>query len=416
MHNSILYTRCPTCSTAFKVTNELLAIAAGKVRCGACLAIFQASDYMLEPVKKEAIIETITTSDTKQPESEAEVDTEAELQPEKDLNQAKIENEEMFEEDFYDENDFKADYFEKSDLEKVDDELELEEKNLTAEDLEDVSEETPHTEEQKLSFEEDFDFENNEVENEAQEVQEIQSDDATLDDSSLEFDESDYLDESFEIEPNDQNHFNEENSLAFDEYDTNETEEFGNELELAVQINTQIDDVEADPDPLDEFNDIVEASQSGIRSKIILASIVTLLIISMTQIWTNRQAIAWNDTWAPAMNTLCNALPCKLKPKRAVNEIKLLQRQVSPHQEKEKTLDIKVLLVNQAKFAQPYPVIKIAFSDKNGKEVALKRFKPSNYLRSGSKDQFMPPNAEVHIQFHTKTPHPDALGFEFIFE
>jgi predicted Zn finger-like uncharacterized protein len=165
MDNSTLYTRCPTCSTAFKVTNELLAIAAGKVRCGACLAIFQASDYMLEPVKKEAIIETITTSDTKQPESEAEVDTEAELQPEKDLNQAKIENEEMFEEDFYDENDFKADYFEKSDLEKVDDELELEEKNLTAEDLEDVSEETPHTEEQKLSFEEDFDFENNEVEN-----------------------------------------------------------------------------------------------------------------------------------------------------------------------------------------------------------------------------------------------------------
>ncbi len=454
MDNSILYTRCPTCSTAFKVTNEFLAIAGGKVRCGACLAIFQASDYMLEPVKKAEAVEEIPSPEIvktetsiseflqqavvdNQPEpgsvQRSEVKTETELEPEPELEsveelepnsetdpepeqessrepdtefvqdpeQSKSENQPLFGENFYKEADLEPES-----------------------DLKDESEQAENIKEPQLTFEEAFDFEDELEEKKVYDIEKPQTNDSELEEKDPEFyesddfDKNDDLDESFEIEPSDQNHLNEENGLAFDELDSIEvdTDDFGNESELAEQINAQIDDAESEPDPLDEFSDIVEADQSGIRSKIILTSISLLLVVVFFQIWTNRQAIAWNDTWGSMMKTVCNALPCKLKPKRAVNEIKLLQRQFSPHQEKEKTLDVKVLLINQAKFAQPYPVIKIIFSDKNGKEVAVKRFKPSNYLRNRSKKEFMPSNAEVHIQFDTKTPHPDALGFEFIFE
>lgn len=43
MANSLI-TRCPKCSTAFRVNDEVLSMAKGKVRCGQCFHIFNASD------------------------------------------------------------------------------------------------------------------------------------------------------------------------------------------------------------------------------------------------------------------------------------------------------------------------------------------------------------------------------------
>ena len=40
------FTRCPECDTAFIVTDEHLALAGGKVRCGNCKAIFDARQFL----------------------------------------------------------------------------------------------------------------------------------------------------------------------------------------------------------------------------------------------------------------------------------------------------------------------------------------------------------------------------------
>jgi len=42
----MMLTRCPTCSTAFRVTSEQLKVRAGKVRCGHCSAVFNALDTL----------------------------------------------------------------------------------------------------------------------------------------------------------------------------------------------------------------------------------------------------------------------------------------------------------------------------------------------------------------------------------
>ena len=52
-------TRCPNCETTFRVTSSQLSVADGKVRCGTCLRVFNASDHMLlENYDDEASIET----------------------------------------------------------------------------------------------------------------------------------------------------------------------------------------------------------------------------------------------------------------------------------------------------------------------------------------------------------------------
>ena len=43
-----MYTQCPECATAFRVTAEVLKQAAGKVRCGGCGGAFNALDYLSE--------------------------------------------------------------------------------------------------------------------------------------------------------------------------------------------------------------------------------------------------------------------------------------------------------------------------------------------------------------------------------
>ena len=57
-----MYTQCPDCDIAFKVTAEVLKQAAGMVRCGSCGTAFNSLEYLSEqmpdqPVRKETDIE-----------------------------------------------------------------------------------------------------------------------------------------------------------------------------------------------------------------------------------------------------------------------------------------------------------------------------------------------------------------------
>jgi len=45
MAQKTLLTRCPHCDTRFRVTDEQLGIAKGKVRCGSCMDVFNAREH-----------------------------------------------------------------------------------------------------------------------------------------------------------------------------------------------------------------------------------------------------------------------------------------------------------------------------------------------------------------------------------
>lgn len=49
-----MYTQCPDCSTAFRVTADILRQAAGKVRCGGCGNAFNALEYLSETMPEQA--------------------------------------------------------------------------------------------------------------------------------------------------------------------------------------------------------------------------------------------------------------------------------------------------------------------------------------------------------------------------
>ena len=51
-----IITQCPNCSTSFKVKEVQLNAAAGAVRCGACLVVFQAIEHMLQDLIDEELV------------------------------------------------------------------------------------------------------------------------------------------------------------------------------------------------------------------------------------------------------------------------------------------------------------------------------------------------------------------------
>lgn len=71
-----MYTRCPTCSTCFRVTDRHLAIAKGKVRCGQCQLVFDAPSNAIDdlPSKQTTLPPVVATQEkieTRAPETKS---------------------------------------------------------------------------------------------------------------------------------------------------------------------------------------------------------------------------------------------------------------------------------------------------------------------------------------------------------
>ncbi|MBT8067972.1 MAG: zinc-ribbon domain-containing protein [Gammaproteobacteria bacterium] len=72
-----MYTQCPDCSTAFRVTAEVLKQAAGKVRCGGCGIAFNALEYLSEQMPEQPATKEVEaplpelTPEPRQPEEQA---------------------------------------------------------------------------------------------------------------------------------------------------------------------------------------------------------------------------------------------------------------------------------------------------------------------------------------------------------
>jgi predicted Zn finger-like uncharacterized protein len=63
-----MYTQCPECDVAFRVTAQVLKQAAGKVRCGGCGVAFNALAYLSEENP------TATRSPVSQPDDESSLE------------------------------------------------------------------------------------------------------------------------------------------------------------------------------------------------------------------------------------------------------------------------------------------------------------------------------------------------------
>ena len=124
------------------------------------------------------------------------------------------------------------------------------------------------------------------------------------------------------------------------------------------------------------------------------------------------------DSWAknpdfrPVYEWLCPRLHCQLPVMRSLDDIRSKNLVVRADPDVPGRLMVDALIVNQARFAQPFPVIELRFSSMDGRPIAARRFAPEEYLAGELKGATMfVPLTPVHIAFAIDDPGTDAVSY-----
>jgi len=115
--------------------------------------------------------------------------------------------------------------------------------------------------------------------------------------------------------------------------------------------------------------------------------------------------------WLPEQ--VCKVAGCKLEPLRDLTQLLLTNVVVRAHPERPEVRQIDLLLVNSGNFDQAFPDIEITFSTPAGDRVAWKRFTPTQYLGGDMKDATsIPRKTPVRISLEVTDPGTLAYSYE----
>jgi len=103
------------------------------------------------------------------------------------------------------------------------------------------------------------------------------------------------------------------------------------------------------------------------------------------------------------------------EPLHDPEKIQMLNYNVFAHPNESGVLLISATLKNIAKFEQPYPIIELRLSDSKSKVIALRRFKPNEYLQNHKNKLMLAKDQQSKINLKIKDPGSKATRFQFKF-
>ncbi|RDL43939.1 DUF3426 domain-containing protein [Marinomonas piezotolerans] len=106
----------------------------------------------------------------------------------------------------------------------------------------------------------------------------------------------------------------------------------------------------------------------------------------------------------------CSYIGCTLPAFEDVSKINIEHVRVQSHPTQANILQVNAIMTNESSFAQPMPKLALEFYDLNGKPVAARLFAPRNYLHKDFLDiTYMPPNTPIHIVIPIQDPGARAV-------
>ncbi len=146
---------------------------------------------------------------------------------------------------------------------------------------------------------------------------------------------------------------------------------------------------------------------------IILILIATLIL---QQAYFRRNELAARPQLRPWLETLCHYLDCSLPLQRAASHISILEREIRKHPKISGALQVRIVFENRASFNQPLPQLQLSFFDARRQLIAVRHFKPTEYL-SGKTSTLtaMASGQVIESALEITDPGPRAIGFEFAF-
>ncbi len=411
MTQSSLQTRCPNCDTRFRVTDEQLGIAKGKVRCGNCLEVFNAVDHQIKPA---------SSTTPSQPTPPASPDTESTGSasgfsadddfvfadnPEEDAEEGRYAGSRMTFSD-----DELSDSFRS--IEKGSESGFDAEDNRTDDDIDESWAEA-------MLVDDDISGGHSGL----SATREPESQAEPDDEPQPEIEPS--VRSGADIEPrNDQTP--PEDAPATPAETTLSLEPTRDHQETATVESPGTDEAETE-EPLTThrpYSDLrrepvsVHRSSGG-RVRTILWSLVVLALIGVlvAQVaWFQFDRLSSIPELRPFYEKGCELAGCELKPLIDVDAIQSRKLVVRTAPDNRSQLLVEAVIINRATFSQPFPAIALTFSNLNGDVVAQSVFTPDEYIAGeGHELSAMPTDTPVRIAIRIRDPGRDAVNYNIAF-
>lgn len=112
----------------------------------------------------------------------------------------------------------------------------------------------------------------------------------------------------------------------------------------------------------------------------------------------------------------CELAGCTLPPLVDMNAIDSRKLVVKTNPADRSELVVDAVIINRAAFAQPFPAIVLTFADLNGQEVTQRVFSPTDYLADqGAQLREMPPQTPIRIAIAIQDPGQAAVSYNINF-
>jgi hypothetical protein len=147
-----------------------------------------------------------------------------------------------------------------------------------------------------------------------------------------------------------------------------------------------------------------------------IGSIVLMIVFLGQTVYFKHNDLVRVPQLAPYVETFCRYLSCEMSLPSDVRQLELLSQDIRSHPKKDNALLVNTTIINNAGFVQSLPGLQITFSDLNGRKVAMRRFKPNEYMPPGTPlDTGIQPDTPVQIKLEMIDPGSNAVNFEFDF-
>jgi predicted Zn finger-like uncharacterized protein len=141
-----------------------------------------------------------------------------------------------------------------------------------------------------------------------------------------------------------------------------------------------------------------------------------LLLLGLQGAFFNRAEPAADERWRPMLERGCSMVNCTMPLRTDLSRIDIINRDVRKHPTIKDVLLVNVAFKNTAEFTQSYPVLEVSFTDQSGEAIAMRRFKPAEYL-DASTDQAagMSAGSPIQVVLDVLDPGDKVVSFQFAF-
>lgn len=403
-------TRCPKCNTSFRISEKHLNTGKGAVRCGSCLNVFTARDFLVASKAVEQEIEEPELQHEENDElekfdtDEVLISDDMDSEPSKSgisNNDVKKEfNEALFKDS--DTGEYEFNLFERDALADEDDDTVPEDESWALDLLEGDDEDHSHapTSEQIQEQEEKNitqEFDSSYYKNSFQIIDENQKEESS--------EHGDYDKNIGKELFTDENGYDEP---KMEEYDYSEGSQ--QLYETSSSNERYLDSIE--PEPV-EFN--WQQHSNFWHSKLLWTclSLCAGLCLATQIAWVKFDSLSVVEPYRSHYARICSIFGCTLPPLIDKTKIRTANLVVRTHPKVKGALIVDAILQNTARFEQKYPVLDLVFTDSQDKAIAAKRLRPEDYLGGELTGKtHMPVKQPIHIAIEVADPGAHATGYK----